>query len=231
MRTVLREVDESGYTRLVSPLEHEARLAGIPVIPRRVLPGAPLWRRGTTFSHLCVVREGCFKTIQAMNDGPGCVAGLQLPGDVVGMDAIAGGIHTLDTIAMEKSEVVEIHFSTMQALLVRSPSLLREFHRALSRQISIEGTYAGLRRNPSTIGRLSEFLVALSSRRASSLSYDHIRLRLSPQDVSSFLVLRPGSISYLLGHLQREGYLSVEGQYVRILRLDALRHVAARAVA
>ncbi len=124
---------------------------------------------GEPFRNLYAVRFGHFKTYQLNSHGLQQIAGLQMAGDVLGMDAIGSGSYSCGATALEDSEVCEIPYARLQELLIQMPQLLQQFHRMMSQEIAREQIMMLSLGNMRAEQRFAIFLLGLSARYAARL--------------------------------------------------------------
>ena len=72
-------------------------------VRRKVARGETLFRAGDRFEALFEVWTGFFKTIITTNQGLEQVTGFQMAGELMGLDGIDAGRHSVDAIALEVS--------------------------------------------------------------------------------------------------------------------------------
>ncbi|MDH5533971.1 MAG: fumarate/nitrate reduction transcriptional regulator Fnr [Betaproteobacteria bacterium] len=186
--------------------------------------GDYLYRAGATLRSLFAIRTGFMKSSVLHEDGREQVAGFHMMGDLLGLDAISTGQHMCDTLALEDSEVCEIPFAVLEELSREIPSLQQHFHRIMSREIVRDYGVMLLLGSMRAEERLAAFLLNLSQRFAargySSLEFN---LRMTREEIGSFLGLKLETISRVLSHFQNEGLVEVRNKRIRIANIDALR--------
>ncbi len=102
----------------LSPSDME-RLDGL-ISTRKVIPrGESLFRASEPFHALYAVRTGFFKTCLSAEDGRVQVTGFQMAGELLGLDGIGSGHHTVDAQALEDSSVCVLPFSDVEHLRLR----------------------------------------------------------------------------------------------------------------
>src|SRR5690349_16040206 len=82
----------------------------------KVKKGAALYRAGDPLRSLYAVRIGSFKTSVLSVDGREQVTGFQIPGEMLGLDAISTELHACNAVALEDSEVCPVHFAHLEKL-------------------------------------------------------------------------------------------------------------------
>lgn len=210
----------------LSPEDVE-RLDSIVRKRRRVPKGSYLFRPEAPFTSLFAVSIGHFKTEQYTSAGKTQITGFQLPGDLLGMDAIATGRHQCFALALDDAEVCEIPYDQLEQLFLAVPGLLRQFNRLMSHEINREQTAMVLLGNMTAEQRFANFLTNLSSRYASrGYSATRFDLRMSREEIGEYLGLTIESISRLVSKFKKHKVLKVDGRDVEILDIERLRSVA-----
>lgn len=195
---------------------------------RRVQRGANLYRTNDSFTKLYAIRVGHFKTFQINASGEQQITGFQMPGDLLGMDAIGAGRHHCGAIALEDSEVCEIPFAKLEELLAEIPTLLRHFHRLMSQEITREQNAMLLLGSMCAEQRLAVFLVNTGARYAArGYSANIFQLRMMREEIGNYLGLTIESISRLLSRFKKRGLLKVSNREIEILNSSVLRAMAA----
>jgi CRP-like cAMP-binding protein len=75
-----------------------------------------LHRAGAALGALYVINSGFVKTIISDGNGHEQITGFSMPGDLVGLDAIATGKHQCSTIALEDSSLCGMAFADLEQL-------------------------------------------------------------------------------------------------------------------
>jgi CRP/FNR family transcriptional regulator len=195
------------------------------IAKRRVLKrGETLFRAGTDLASLFAVRSGFLKSSVLHDDGREQVAGFHMTGEVVGMDAIAGGKHLCDAVALEDTEVCEIPFSDLERLSRDIPALQSHFHRMMSREIARDYGVMLLLGSMRAEERLAAFLLNLSQRFAAR-GYSPVKfhLRMTREEIGSYLGLKLETISRAFSQFQEKKLLDVQNKYIEIKNLDGLK--------
>lgn len=200
------------------------RLAGI--VSRRRSPlerGEYLFHAGDPFTAVYVIRAGSVKTVTVSREGGEHVTGFYLPGELIGLDAIAGGSHPCAAQALESTAVCEIGYGELESLSRKIPGLQRQLLRLMSCEIRQDRDMMVLLGGMPAEERLAALLLNLSDRfRQRGFSPSDIRLSMSRYDIGSYLGLAVETVSRLFSRLQGEGLISVQRKQVRIRDADAL---------
>ncbi len=195
---------------------------------QRVARDKTLYRMDDPFKNLYAIRYGHFKTYQINSSGEQQITGFQMAGELLGMDAISTDRHHCEAVALEDSEVCEIPFASLEELFGKVPSLLRQFHRIMSQEITREQNVMLLLGNMRAEQRFAAFLVNLASRYAArGYSSTSLVLRMSREDIGNYLGLTIESISRLLSRFKKQGLLEVDKRDVKLLDIVELRAIAA----
>jgi len=195
----------------------------------RVRRGETLYRSGDRFISLYAVRYGFFKSVSLLEDGRDQVTGYAIAGDVMGVDGIGPERHACDTIALEDSEVCAIPFAELQVLAQGVSGLQRHFHKMMSREIVRE---QGVMLQLGTMNaeeRLAMMLLDLSKRFAAhGYSSSEFNLRMTREEIGSYLGLKLATVSRAFSKFQDEGLITVQQKYIRILNRARLELVMGR---
>jgi CRP/FNR family transcriptional regulator len=200
-----------------------SRFGEIATAKRRVARGASLYHNGDRFESLYAVRSGAFKTVGVSRDGTEKITGFHLPGELLGLDAINGGSHGYNAVALEDSEVCIIPFAQLEQLALGVPALQHQLLRLLSGDISRDSGLMLLLGSMTAEQRLAAFLLSLS-RRHQRLGYagDRFMLRMTREEIGNYLGLTLETVSRLLSRFQREGLVAVHQRDIEIRSKDAL---------
>jgi CRP/FNR family transcriptional regulator len=199
---------------------HERKIAERQLFTRRrVLCGESLYLTRDRFTSLYVVRRGFLKTTALLEKGREQVTGFSMTGEVLGMDGIEEGLHTCDTIALEDSDVCAFSFVRLQELTLVIPGLQRRFHAVMSREIVREHGMMLMLGSMHAEERVAMFLLDMSQRfAAQGGSASAFNLRLSRDEIGSYLGLTVGTISRIVIKFDDAGLIAARGnKFVRIL--------------
>ena len=194
---------------------------------RRVRRGEALYQAGEGFRSVYAVRLGFFKTVVGTEDGRSQITGFHIAGDLLGMDGIAGETHAESAIALEDSEVCVLSYSQLNVASGRVHSLQQQLHKILSREIVREHGTMILLGSMRAEERLAIFLLDLAERyqRRGYSSTDFV-LRMTREEIGSYLGLKLETVSRLFSRFQEIGMLQVQGRVVKLLDLTALKRLA-----
>jgi len=194
---------------------------------RRAVPrGEPLFRTGDGFQSLYAVRTGFFKTCVASEDGREQVTGFQMAGEVLGLDGIGSDRHTCDAVALEDSQVCVIPYDRLEDLTRELSDLQRQFHKIMSREIVRDHGVMLLLGSMRAEERLAAFLLNLTQRlRARGFSPSSLVLRMTREEIGSYLGLKLETVSRAFSKFQDEGVLEVKQRQITVLDPARLQQV------
>jgi CRP/FNR family transcriptional regulator, anaerobic regulatory protein len=192
--------------------------------------GDNLFRNGAPFSSLFAVRVGTLKTIVVSDDGREQVAGYHMPGDLLGLDGMGDDRHHCEATALEDAELCVLPFDRIEDLAREIPALQHNLHKFLSREIERDHQVMLLLGSMRAEERLAAFLLNLSQRyQARGYSSTEFVLRMTREEIGSFLGLKLETVSRLFSRFHTEGLISVSGRAVRIIDLAMLKQLVGRA--
>ncbi|MBW8072357.1 MAG: helix-turn-helix domain-containing protein [Ferrovum sp.] len=188
-----------------------------------VSKGDYLYRVGDPFRSLFAISSGFFKTVLLHEDGRGQITGFQMMGELLGLEAIHSDHHVCDAVALEDSAVCTIPFDQFEQLGQVMVNLQHRFNKNLSREIVREHNVMMLLGSMRSEERLANFLIDLANRHAHRhQSSVEMTLRMTREDIGSYLGLKLETVSRLLSRFHDEGLLEVRGRRVKILDRNAL---------
>jgi len=202
------------------------RLDGLITERIRVKRKDTLYRPGERFSAVYAIRLGTFKTLVLAEDGREQITGYHLAGAVIGLDGVGDDRYTCQAIALEDSEVCVVPFDLLDRLAAEVPTLRRNLFRLVSRDLSRDHTMMLLLGSRPAEERLTLFLLDLAERyRARGYSAHEFVLRMTREEIASYLGLTLETVSRLFSGLQEEGLLQVQGRAVKLLDVSALNRL------
>jgi len=209
--------------------EELSKLAGLVSSRRRVLQNNALFRAGDQFQSIYAIRSGFFKTLIHDKDARTQVTGFQIPGDVLGLDGLSGTLHHADTIALEDSEVCVIRYSSIDQISKICPSLQLQLNRVMSGEIVKDHGVMMLLGSMRARERLAVFILNLSMR-FDRLGYSatEFNLRMSREDIGSYLGLKIETVSRTFTKLQSDELIDVHGRNIAIVDLPGLKRIVDR---
>lgn len=194
---------------------------------RIVHRGHALYRPGDPFRSIYAIRAGSFKTVVMHHEGHEQVTGFGFVGDVLGIDGIAGARHSCEAIALEDSSVCVMPFELLEMLCREVRAIQRHVHQMLGAEIVRESTLMMLLGTMTAEERVTAFLADLSRRwQARGYSAAAFTLKMTRQEIGSYLGLKLETVSRMLSKLQGRGLIDVHGKDLRILDVDGLRKPA-----
>jgi len=194
----------------------------------KVKKGAALYRAGDPLRSLYAVRIGSFKTSMVSVDGREQVTGFQIPGEMLGLDAISADEHVCNAFALEDSEVCPLHFAQLEKLAQNLPSLQHNLNKLLSREIVRDHSMLMLMGNLNSDERLAAFLLNLSQRLSMrGYSSREFVLKMRREEIGSYLGLRLETVCRGIAHLRDQTLVEISGRNVKILNMDGLKHLVA----
>ncbi|PSS58710.1 helix-turn-helix domain-containing protein [Pseudomonas sp. BBP2017] len=190
----------------------------------RINKGGGLYQASDPLEFLYAVRFGSFKTCFTNVEGQGLVTNFWMPGDIMGCDAISTNRHVCCAFALEDSEVCLIPYKRLETLAHEFPFLQQSLNRLLSSEIVRDHKRLLMMCNFSAEERLASFLLGLSKRYAErGFSAHGFVLRMSRDDIASYLGLRLETICRSIAHLRQLEIVTFGGRTVEILNMPALK--------
>lgn len=206
--------------------EELAKLDGLVGTRRKLRRGQHLYRAGDPFEALYAVRTGFFKTDVLIEDGRDQVTGFQMTGEILGMDGISTEAHSCNAVALEDSEVCLIPFAQLEHLSREIKALQHNFNKVMSRELVRDQGLMMLLGTMRAEERLAAFLLNMSQRfTLRGYSPAEFHLRMTREEIGSYLGLKLETVSRAFSRFQEEGYIAVQQKHIRILDIEGLRQL------
>ncbi|HXR58111.1 MAG TPA: fumarate/nitrate reduction transcriptional regulator Fnr [Burkholderiales bacterium] len=195
---------------------------------RRVKRGEALFNAGDEFKAIYAVRSGFFKSSIADGEGREQVTGFFMGGELLGMEGVGTGRYHGAAIALEDSEVCVLPYALIENLARDVPALQRQLHAILGREIVRDHGVMMLLGSMCAEERLAAFLLNLSKRfTARGYSRSDFNLRMTREELGSYLGLKLETVSRLFSAFQKDGLIEVQQKYVRIRDIAGLERILA----
>ena len=220
----LRETCLSGGV----PADEVERVERIVYARRRIKRGERLFDAGDRFTSVYAIRSGFFKTTLIDGEGREQVTGFFMAGELLGLDGLASGRYQDGAVALEDSETCIMLYALIEAVARDVPSLQRSLHAVMSREIVRGHGIMMLLGSMSAEERLAAFLGNLAARfLRRGYSGSRFVLRMTREDIGSYLGLKLETVSRLFSTFQKDGVLDVHQKQVSIIDSKALERVLA----
>lgn len=193
---------------------------------RNVKAGQVLFHAGDRFQFVYAVRNGTFKSTLVLADGREQVSGFSIAGELMGLDGVGEGRYASTATALEDTTVCAIPYDQLIDLARTNTNIQRALNRMMSREIVRDHNLMLLLGSMSADERLAAFLVNLSQRlKARGYSSTEFNLRMSREEIGSYLGLKLETVSRTFSSFQRRQLLDVEKRHIRIRDLDGLNRL------
>lgn len=173
-------------------------------------------RAGRPAHTVYAVRHGVLKTVRVTPAGDERVVAFHLPGDILGLDALATGRYGGDVIALTPCALCELPVPRLHRWLDDTPRLARSMLQLVSRLATEGANGCDYIRGP-VRQRVTGFLNDLSAR-LERRGYDGRRflLRMTRKDMASYLDTRLETISRIMHQLHAEGRAHIVGRRIQL---------------
>ena len=196
---------------------------GIPSSSVRVKRGRSVFHAGDEFFSIYPVRFGSFKTLAGDYDGRQQVTAFPLPGDVLGLDGIGSGRHSVSAIALEDSEVMLLSFKSVEHAALDDRNLQRALHAMMASQIAHDHRVMMLLGALHAGERVAAFLLTMSHRyQRLGYSAAEFYLRMGRADIGSYLGITIETVSRMLHTFAEQGLIELHDRHIRLLDVVGL---------
>jgi CRP/FNR family transcriptional regulator, anaerobic regulatory protein len=146
-----------------------------------------------------------------------------MAGELLGLDGISSDRHSCDAVALEDSQVCVIPFGQLEELSREFTDLQRQFNKIMSREIVRDHGVMLLLGSMRAEERLAAFLLNLTQRlQARGFSPSALILRMTREEIGSYLGLKLETVSRTFSKFQDDGLLEVKQRQIRIVNQAGL---------
>ncbi len=185
-----------------------------------------LYRPGEAFHALYAIRSGSLKTTVLAEDGREQMAGYHMLGEIIGFDGIGTDRHGCEAVALEDTEVCVLPFTGIEDLARTLPALQHNLHQVMSKEITRDQIAMLFLGSMHAEERLAVFLLNLAERyQVRGYSSTAYVLRVTREEIGSYLGLKLETVSRLFSRFQEEGLIQVQGRSVKLLDPVALKRI------
>lgn len=186
--------------------------------------GQRIFTIGQPFDMLYIVNSGFLKTVLLDDAGNEQVLGFPMKGDLLGTDGIHQKKYASEAVALTSCDIVMVPFKILTSLSRRYPELEMALYSPISRELVREQVMLNMLGSLSAEARVARFLMSLSERfSAMGYSGKEFNLRMTRQDIGSYLGLTLETVSRTMSAFDRLGYIEVDGRAVVLKEPQTLR--------
>lgn len=183
-----------------------------------------IFHANQNFESVYAVKSGMFKTVVVDANGSEHIIGFHLPGELFGLDAIYPKKYISTAISLGTSTVCEIHYTELETLAGKLPSLQRQLFCLMSKEVHTLQSQAV--EHPAD-QKLAGFILGLSVRyKLRGYSPSRINLMMPRRDIASHLNMAAETVSRLFKRFQKEGLIQIKRSDLEIIDMDGLKQKA-----
>ena len=181
---------------------------------------------GQAFDALYLVNSGFIKTVLFDEAGNEQVLNFPMKGDILGMDSVHTSQYTSEAIALSDCDIILLPFKTIIGLSRSYEQLEQAIFVLMSRELSRQQIRLSMHGTSSAEARVAKFLLNLSERFA-GLGYSKttFNLRMTRNDIGSYLGLTLETVSRTLSALNELGIIAVSQRHITINDATALQNL------
>lgn len=217
-----------GLCREVNGPDADLRLPETIVRNRRLLKrGDLLYRVGVPQRAIYAIRCGSVKTYVLTDDGRMQITGIHIPGELLGLGAIAAIHTTSEAKALETTMVCEVPLDVLEMYCEEVPSVRQQMIKIMSHEILDNQELMLLLGKKNADERLATFLLGFSRRfQKRNYSPSKFNLSMSRSDIGNYLGMAEETVCRVFTRFQDDGLLTTERRQVQIHDMARLKTIA-----
>jgi CRP/FNR family transcriptional regulator len=189
--------------------------------------GQHLFHSGDPVTSVYILRSGALKTYVTSPDGEEQILAFFSPGDVVGLDGLADGHHSRNTIALEATEVCRVPVERLLQSCSRDAELQGRLLEGMGREIQRLQGMLKLERLTAE-QRVVYFLLNQARRQARPDTQDTVcvvHLAMSRGEIGRFLDLATETVSRCLTRLQNLGLIAINRNEIELVDVRKMQRL------
>lgn len=190
----------------------------------QIKAGQSAFRMGQPFKMLYIVNSGFLKSTIIDAQGNEQILGFPMKNDLLCMDGIYSNHHVSEAIALSECDLIMIPFKQLVSLARTHREMEGAVYRMMSGELIREQAMRSLLASSSAEARVTRFLLDLSEK-FGLLGYSRnlFNLRMTRQELGSYLGLTLETVSRTLSTLNSIGLITVDGKSIELNDINALR--------
>lgn len=186
-----------------------------------------LFESGDPFSSLYAIRAGVIKLYSFTDTGEEIIHGFYLPGDVLGIDALATKTHQMNAIALDTTSICNLPYQELTNLSSEIPFLNQQVLTVMSKEVNDGRMHSELLIKRNADQRVAQFVWNMAERfRNRGYSTSEFRLSILHRDVAIYLGLTPETVSRILARFNTEEIVTWKKKEVMIHDAQTLMQIA-----
>lgn len=193
----------------------------------RMGTGQHLFRAGDAVACVYVLRSGSLKAYLTTPEGEEQILAFFSPGDVIGLEAIAGGRHARHCVSLSAVEVCRVPVESLIEACGRDRALHASLLDGMGREIQRLQSMLRLERL-SAEQRMASFLLSQArrqSRAAGGEGKRTVQLAMTRGEIGRFLDLATETVSRCLTRLQSAGAIRISRNEIELLDAAGLQRL------
>lgn len=192
----------------------------------RIARGAVLLHGGDRYAGLHIVRAGSCKLVATSLDGAEQIASFRLPGEVIGLEAHASGVHDATVRALEPTTLWHLPPEHVEMMLRHDAGFTQALVHALSLEAARGMRAMLLLATMTAEQRVASFLLDLAARfRVLGAADGALVLRMTRADIGRHLGLSTETVSRVLSRFNALGLARVRGRDVFLRDRAAIERI------
>ncbi|MBQ0724345.1 MAG: helix-turn-helix domain-containing protein, partial [Cycloclasticus sp.] len=187
-----------------------------------------IYSQGDPFQSLHVVKSGAVKTYITDSCGDEYITGFYLPGEIVGLESIAGRKYLSTATSLTDSYLCKADYAELAKLRKNNPALSDWAVNLFSQSLASGHDFFNCLSHHSAISRLATFILLISKRTSRSEHHQlNFTLPMSRQDIGNYLGLASETTSRTFSRLVDNNCIEKKNRQINIIDLTQLIRLSA----
>ncbi|MEH6502671.1 MAG: cyclic nucleotide-binding domain-containing protein [Cycloclasticus sp.] len=187
-----------------------------------------IYSQGEPFQSLHVVKSGAVKTYITDSRGDEYITGFYLPGEIVGLESIAGRKYLSTAISLTDSYLCKANYAELAKLRKNNPALSDWAINLFSQSLASGHDFFNCLSHHSAVSKLATFILVISKRTSRTDRHQlNFTLPMSRQDIGNYLGLASETTSRAFSRLADDQCIEKKNRQINIIDLTKLMQLSA----
>ena len=180
--------------------------------------GQYLYKSGSPLTNIYNLRFGAVKSEMSLSNGVQQITRFSLPGELLGLDAIANGKYQVNTVTIKSSEVCAISYDNFKKMSNEFPVLKNSLENPLGVLLNSTNVHLFDLINLNAKEKLADFLIDFANQMSKAgFDRDNFRLPMSRSDLANYLGIKIETLSRSITQLEKIGAIKINHRHVEFV--------------
>lgn len=186
-----------------------------------------LYKAKDPFNKIIIIRSGSVKVYKLSAQGEMIILSFCYPGEILGLNAIAGDQYQENAVALDTLSVCQLNFNEFEKLSEKFPCFQKQLIKLMSEKLSTSFTFNS---SSSAESKMAFFLLNISNKMKNyGTTGMDFSLSMTREDIAKYLGLATETVSRILSKFQLNNIVECSKKNILLKDYFTLRTLASQA--